>query len=207
MGQGLVLLASPSDGAPRNDAGRQRDINHGVRGWWKPAGLHTKTVTQRRDRQPEQLPEFDDFLDGAFGQPGTDPAPDEVAVFPSADLKTQLGNLGQLGAVDHRREIEPLLAGDHGDPDVAVLGRLDRRYFDRAQDRRRLQQLGVQPFATLHQRDRFQHGQIQVLAGSATLDAAAQRQRAECGRHPAHVLAEVTTDRDRWSGRIAAETG
>ena len=47
-------------------------------------------------------------------------------VLPPPDLKTELRNFGQLGAVDHRGEIQPLLAGDHGDPNVAVLGRLDR---------------------------------------------------------------------------------
>ena len=164
-------------------------------------------VAQRRDRQPEQLAEFDDLLDGAFGQPGPDPVADELAVFPSPDLKTELRNLGQLGAVDHRGEVQPLLAGDHGDPDVAVLGRLDRGHFDRARNRRHLQQLGMQPLAALHQRDRFQHGQIQVFAGPAVLDAAAHRQRTERGEHPAHVLPEVTADRDRRPGRIAAETG
>ena len=46
-----------------------------------------------------------------------------------------------------------------------------------------------------------------MFAATAALDAAAQRQRAERGAHPAHVLAEVTADRDRRPGRIAAETG
>ena len=157
--------------------------------------------------QPEQLPEFDDLVDSAFGQPRPDPLPDEVAVLPSPDLETQLRDLGQLRAVDHRREIQPLLAGDHGDPDVAVFGRLDRRHFDGARHRRRLQQVGVQRFAALHQRDCFQHGQIQVFAWSAVLDAAAHGQRPECGEDATHVLAEVATDRDRRSGWVTAETG
>ncbi len=46
-----------------------------------------------------------------------------------------------------------------------------------------------------------------MLAGSAVLDAAAHRQRTERGEHPAHVLPEVTADRDRRSGRVAAESG
>ena len=86
-------------------------------------------VAQRRDRQPEQLPEFDDLGDGPFGQPRADLLADQVAVAPAADLKTQLFNFFELRALDHRDEVEPLLAGDHGDPDVAVLGRLDRGDF------------------------------------------------------------------------------
>ena len=89
-------------------------------------------VAQRRDRQSEKLSEFDNLLDGAFGQPGSDAFADELAVLPPPDLKTELRNFGQLGAVDHRGEIQPLLAGDHGDPDVAVLGRFDRGHFDGA---------------------------------------------------------------------------
>ncbi len=46
-----------------------------------------------------------------------------------------------------------------------------------------------------------------MFTPTTTLDAAAQRQRAEGGGHPAHVLPEVATDRDRRSGRIATETG
>jgi hypothetical protein len=61
--------------------------------------------------------------------------------------------------------------------------------------------------AALHQRDCFQHRQIEMLAESALLDAAAHGQRAESGEHPAHVLAQVATDRDRRSGWVAAEAG
>src|ERR1700758_1030265 len=86
-------------------------------------------VTQRRDRQPEQLPEFDDLLDGALGHPGPDLFADQVAVVPPTDLKTQLLDRLQLRAPDHRDKVEPLLTGDHGDPDVAVLGRLDGGHF------------------------------------------------------------------------------
>src|SRR6202035_2364670 len=46
-----------------------------------------------------------------------------------------------------------------------------------------------------------------MLAGSTVLDAAAHGQRAERGEHPAHVLPQVAADRDRWSGRVAAEAG
>src|SRR6202042_3670653 len=55
--------------------------------------------------------------------------------------------------------------------------------------------------------DCFQHRQIEMLAGSALLDAAAYSQRAESGEHPAHVLAQVAADRDRRSGWVAAEAG
>src|SRR6202020_2816608 len=93
---------------------------------------------------------------GAGGsQPGADAFADEITIFPPPDLKTELRNFGQLGAVDHRGEIQPLLASHHGDPDVAVLSRLDPRHLDGARDRRHLKKLGVKPFATLHQRDRF----------------------------------------------------
>ena len=166
-----------------------------------------RTVTQRRDRQPEQLAELDDFRDGAFGQPWPDLLADEVAVLPSADLETQLRILGQLRAVDHRGEIQPLLTGDHRDPDVAVFGRFDRRHLDRPRHRRHLQQMRVQPFAALHQRDCFQHRKIQMLTGSAVFDATAHRQCTEGGEHPAHVLAEVAADRDRRTGGVAAKAG
>ena len=166
-----------------------------------------RTIAQGSDRQPKQLAQLDHFGDGAFGKPRPNLLADEVAVLPSADLETQLRILGQLRAVDHRREIQPLLAGDHRDSDVAVLGLLDRRHFDGARHRRCIQQVRVQPLAALHQRDCFQHRQIQVFAGSSVLDTAAHRQRAERGEHPAHVLTQVATDRDRWSGWVAAEAG
>ena len=110
-----------------------------------------RTVAERGQRQPEQLAEFDDLLDGALAHPRVDPFTDPVAVVPSPDLEPQLRNLGELGAIHHRGEVEPLLPGDHADADVAVLGRLDRRHLDRALDGRHLQQLRVQPFAALHQ--------------------------------------------------------
>ncbi|CAG6869654.1 hypothetical protein PICSAR118_01116 [Mycobacterium avium subsp. paratuberculosis] len=163
------------------------------------------TVTQRGDRQPEKLPQFHDFGDGAFGQPGMDQFADQVAVLPPADLEPQLFDLLQLRAFDHRGEVEPLLTGDHGDPDVAVLGGFDRRDFGGATDRRDTQQLRMQPFAALHRGQRLQHGQVEVFAGTAALDAAAQRQHAERGEHTAHVLAQIAPDGDRRPGRVAAE--
>ena len=163
-------------------------------------------VAQRRDRQPEQLTEFDDLLDGPFGHPGADLFANEIAVCPPADLETQLFDLLELRAFDHRGEVEPLLTGDHGDPDVAVLGRFDRGHFESAADRRHLKQLRMQPFAALHQGDRLEHGQVEMLTGTAVLDAAAHRQRAECGEHATHVLPQVAADRNRWPCGITAKS-
>ncbi len=146
------------------------------------------TVAQRRDRQPEQLTELDDLIDGSFGHPRADLFPDEVAVGPPADLKTKLFDLLELRTLDHRSEVEPLLTGDHRHPDVAVLGRFDRRHLQRAADRGDLQQLRMQPFAALHRGDRFEHGQIQMFARAAALDAAAHGERAERREHAAHEL-------------------
>ena len=89
-----------------------------------------RAVAERGERQPEQLPEFDDLVDGALPHPRVDALPNPVAVVPSADLESQLGYLGELRAIHHRGEVEPLLAGHHGDADVAVLGGFDGRHFD-----------------------------------------------------------------------------
>ena len=82
-------------------------------------------------RQPEQLAEFDDLGDGALAHPRPDAFTDPVAVVPSPDLETKLGDLGEFRAIHHRGEVEPLLSGDHADADVAVVGLLDRRHLDR----------------------------------------------------------------------------
>ena len=168
---------------------------------------HGGAVTQCRDRQPEKLSQLDDLGDGPFGHPGTDQFVDEVAILPATDLKTQLWNLLELRTFDHRREVQPLLSGHHRDADVAVFGRDDRRYFQGAANRRDPQQLGMQPFAALHGRDRLEHGQIQMFARATPPDAAPHGQRAERRIHPAHVLAEVATDRDGRPGGIPPKTG
>ena len=157
--------------------------------------------------KPEQLAEFDDLLDGALAHPRIDPLADPVAVVPSPDLESQLRDLGELRAVHHRGEVQPLLAGHHADTDVTVLGRLDRRHLDRARDRRPRKQLRMQPFAALHQGDRLEHGHVQVAARSAARDPTPQRHRTVGRPCPTHVLAQLTTDRDRGARGISAKTG
>ena len=165
------------------------------------------TVAEGRQRQPEELSELDDLRDRPLAHPRVDPFTDPVAVVPSPDLEPQLRNLGEVGTVDHCGEVQPLLAGDHADAHVAVLGGLDRRHLHRAFDGWPLQQLRVQPFAALHQRDRLQHGQVQVPARAAARDAAAQCHCAVRCPGRAHVLAEVAADRDRRALGVAAKAG
>ena len=166
-----------------------------------------RAVAQRGQRQPEKLAEFDDLVDGALAHPRVDPLADPVAVVPSPDLESQLRDLGELRAVHHRGEVQPLLAGHHADADVTVLGRLDRRHLDRARDRRPGKQLRMQPFAALHQRDRLEHGHVQVAAWPAARDPTPQRHRPVGRPCPTHVLAQLTTDRDRGARGISAKTG
>lgn len=51
----------------------------------------------------------DDLLDDSFCHSGTNPFLDQVAVFPSADLKPQLRNTAKFRAVDHGHEVKPWL--------------------------------------------------------------------------------------------------
>ena len=214
---GVSRPRAPGAPAP----GAATDISHGARGCRNPAGLSTYTprclqvihvrdrraVAERGQRQPEQLAEFDDLLDGALAHPRVDPLADPVAVVPSPDLESQLRNLGELRAVDHRGEVQPLLPRDHADADVAVLGGFDRRHLDRAPDRRPCSSCECSHSLLC----------INVIASSIDMsrcppgppraDATAQRQRAVGGPAAAHVLPQLAADRDRRARGIAAETG
>jgi hypothetical protein len=109
-----------------------------------------RAVADRGDRNPEQRSEFDDFSDGPGPEPPSDEFTDPVALVPAAHLETELGVVGELRAVHHRTEVQPLLPGGHRDPDVAVPGGLDRRNLGGAFDGSARHEFLAQPGERLH---------------------------------------------------------
>ena len=114
---------------------------------------------------------------------------------PPTLLEPEFRKLGELGAIHHRSEVEPLLTGDERHADEAVLGAFDGRHFDGPADRPHLQQMGVQPLRALHrQRHRLEQRQIEVLARATRRDAPGHGERRERRERAPDVLADVTAD-------------
>ncbi len=98
-------------------------------------GPHLLVVGQRlavadgHDRDPVGGRLLDHLGDRVLAGPGADRLDDVRPVDPPGlDEQRVVG--GEVGAADHREEGVPLLGGDRGDADVAVVARLDPRHHE-----------------------------------------------------------------------------